>query len=186
MPIGRNISLQQHASALQLGDKHSFDYFFHLHYPALCLFSYKITRNKELSEEIAEDAFLKLWQQHENFSHPATIKSFLFTVTKNASLNALRQQKKESLLLAQQKYLAEHSEDFILNKIIAAEIHADVHAAIAKLPPQCSRIFRMIFIEGKEYSQVAEELQLTISTIRNQKARAITLLRNRLFPVGDP
>jgi len=166
--------------SLKEGDEKAFNYFFHLYYKSLSLFSFRIINDEDVAEEIVQDTFIKLWERHKDFSHPSALKSFLFTTVRNASLNWLRKQKRESLLVAQQIFLANTSEQPVLNTMIAAETYTEVHTAINNLPPQCSRIFRMIFFEGKDYPQIAAELKLTISTIRNQKARALTLLRQQL------
>jgi len=57
---------------------------------------------------------------------------------------------------------------------------ARLHEAIYQLPPQCRTIFLKLYIEGKSIAETADELQLTASTIRNQKARGIKLLRVKL------
>lgn len=165
---------------LRRGEEKAFNFFFHLHYAALTLFCFRIIKDKEAAEEIVQDAYLKLWERHENFYHASALKSFLFTVCKNASLDWLRHRKKETLNKQQIKYLSADSETSVLHHMIAAEVYADIHAAINTLPPQCRTIFRMLFLERKDYAQVAAELSLSVSTIRNQKARALTLLRNRV------
>jgi hypothetical protein len=40
----------------------------------------------------------------------------------------------------------------------------------------------MLYIEGLSYKEVSQQLGLAEQTIRNQKGRAVLLLRKRLFP----
>jgi RNA polymerase sigma-70 factor (ECF subfamily) len=54
------------------------------------------------------------------------------------------------------------------------------------LPTQCGLVFKKFFVEGKDYPTIAEEMKLSISTVRNQKRRALLLLRGRLLPVFIP
>lgn len=166
----------------QQGEERGFDFFFRTHYAALTLFAYKITGQKEAAEEIAEDAFLTAWQKHASFSHPAVLKSFLYTAVKFGSLNWLRRQRKECLETRQLALLSNPAEDPVPYEIVSAEIHQQVFAAINQLPPKCRRIFQMLYIEGKDFQQIAAELQLSVSTIHNQKARGIRLLRERVNP----
>lgn len=168
--------------SFQQGEESGFAFFFRQHYAALTLFAYKITGQKEAAEEIAEDAFLTAWQKHTNFSHPAVLKSFLYTAVKFGSLNWLRQQRKESLKTRQLALLSAASEDPVYYELLTAEIHQQVFAAINQLPPKCRRIFQMLYIEGKDFQQIAAELQLSVSTIHNQKARGIRLLREQILP----
>lgn len=169
--------------SFQRGEESGLNYFFHQYYLALTLFSYNLTANKESAEEIAEDAFLKLWERHQHFSHPSAIRSFLYITVKNASLNWIRQQKRDTLKAKQLVYLSDPGENHILQKIISAEVYQEVFKAINALPPKCRRIFQMLFVEGKDYQQIAKELKLSVSTIHNQKARGIELLKRQLKPV---
>ena len=166
--------------AFRNGEEKAFNFFFTLHYAALTLFCFRIIKDKEAAEEIVQDTYLKLWERHENFHHAAALRSFLFTVCRNASLNWLGDRKKETADKKQLSYLSDQNETGILHHMIAAEVYADIHAAMSTLPPRCQKIFRMFFLEGKDYKQIATELNLSVSTIRNQKARALTLLRGRL------
>lgn len=178
----RKNHIDEYLQSFRKGEEKAFNFFFNLHYASLCLFCFRIIKDKEASEEIVQDAYLKLWERHENFYHASALKSFLFTVCKNASLDWLRSRRKETLNKQQLTYISGSSETNILHHMIAAEVYADIHAAMNTLPPQCRTIFRMLFLEGKDYQQIAAELSLSVSTIRNQKARALTLLKNRINP----
>ena len=176
----RKNHIDEYLQSFRNGKEKAFNFFFHLHYAALTLFCFRIIKDKEASEEIVQDAYLKLWERHENFYHATALKSFLFTVCKNASPDWLRSRRKETLNKQQLSYLSGSSDTNILHHMIAAEVYADIHAAMNTLPPQCRKIFRMIFLEGKSYQQIAEELHLSVPTIRSQKARALALIRQRI------
>ena len=166
----------------QTGEERGFNYFFHQHYSALALFAFRITANKAVAEEIAGDALLRLWERREGFHHPLAIRSFLYTASRFASLNFIRNQQRENLRQKQLAYLSDNHERFILQDMISAEVYAEVYQAIQTLPGRCRTIFEMLFIEGQSYEQVARELALSVSTVRNQKARALKLLRKRVDP----
>ncbi|MBI3137201.1 MAG: sigma-70 family RNA polymerase sigma factor, partial [Sphingobacteriales bacterium] len=94
----------------------------------------------------------------------------------------LRQQRKESLKARQMALISNQTEEPVLYEMVSAEIHQQVFAAINQLPPKCRRIFHMLYMEGKDFQQIAAELQLSVSTIHNQKARGIRLLREQINP----
>ena len=64
--------------------------------------------------------------------------------------------------------------------IIRAETLRQVKEAMEQLPAQCKKVFYKLYIEGKTVAETANELHLTVSTIKNQKARGIKLLKLRL------
>lgn len=175
-----NHTAEEYILSFQRGEERGFSFFFKEFYAALCYFSYTIIKDKAAAEDIAEEAFIKLWERHSSFQNEANIKSFLYAIVRNASIDWLRQQKRR---LAQSKeiiYLAEETESFIQQQIIEAETYREVVASLKILPPKCRQIFRMFYFEGKDYSQIAHELNLSINTIRVQKARALALLRQQL------
>lgn len=179
--IHRNLDhTRQYIEAFQNGEEKGFNFFFRLHYKALCLYSFRITGNQEVAEEMVQDAFIRLWERHENFNHPIVLKSFLYTVCRNGSLNWLRSQKRETLNIKQLAYISSEIEPDMQHNMIAAETYAEIYRAINMLPPQCKKIFRMLFFEGKNFRQVAKELNLSVSTVRNQKARALMLLKQKV------
>ncbi len=158
-----------------------FSFFFREYYAALCYFSYQIIKDKEEAEEIAELAFIKLWERHANFDNAASIKSFLYITTRNASLNWTRQRKsngQRSMELA--RHYSGDSESTTIHQIIEAELYREILQAINTLLPKCRQIIRTLFFEGKDYKQIAQELNLSIDTVRNQKARGLMLIKKRI------
>jgi len=49
-----------------------------------------------------------------------------------------------------------------------------------ELPSECRMVFMKLFVEGKSVVEAAAELNVVVSTVKNQKARGIKLLRMRL------
>ncbi|MGB8193831.1 MAG: sigma-70 family RNA polymerase sigma factor, partial [Chitinophagaceae bacterium] len=70
-----------------------------------------------------------------------------------------------------------------LSAIINAEVMTEINKEIGKLPRQCKRIFLLSYTEGFSNEQIAKLLGLSEHTVRNQKARAVALLRKRISKV---
>ena len=64
--------------------------------------------------------------------------------------------------------------------MIELEFYREIFATLKSLPPNCRKIFEMIYLHGKSYEQISQELNLTESTVRSQKARALMLIRQRI------
>jgi RNA polymerase sigma-70 factor (ECF subfamily) len=78
-------------------------------------------------------------------------------------------------------YVLSKKEDHILSELTRIEVVREVHAAIEALPPQCRKIVRMSFVEGMKNQEIAEQLKLSVQTVKNQKVRAIYLLKMKLL-----
>lgn len=133
-------------------------------------------------EDITQEAFIRLWQKHAAFSCESSIKAFLYTITRNACLNFIkhcrRRQKSKRALVND---LA-NAEDCVLRRMLQADVSNEVQAAVKKLPPECGRIVWMGYIEGFGNQQIAQQLQLSVSTVKNQKTRGLNLLKKKFIP----
>ena len=74
----------------------------------------------------------------------------------------------------------EEIDDAILEDMIRKELLRDVYTTIRELPRQCKKIISMLYREGKGFREIAQEMDLSISTIKNQKERGIVLVRKKL------
>ena len=69
---------------------------------------------------------------------------------------------------------------FIQRLLLSAETITLLYKAIQQLPSQYQKVFTKLYIEGKSVFETAEEINFTISTIKNQKARGLKLLKPKL------
>lgn len=60
----------------------------------------------------------------------------------------------------------------------------EISQAIAQLPEQCRRVMKMSYEQGMSGKEIADAMQITVSTVNNQKARGIILLRKMLSIKG--
>jgi len=66
------------------------------------------------------------------------------------------------------------------NFIIEEEVHATLYHALASLPPKSRRVFELSCLEGLKYSEIADEMGISLNTVKSQRARAIELLKEML------
>lgn len=172
-------TVTEYILSFQKGEEKGFSFFLREYHAALCYFSFRIIKDKDNAEDIVSEAYLKLWERHAGFDNVGSIRSFLYTVVHNASIDYLRQNKKRSAYSKEIVYLDEEKESYVLQQIIEAETYHEIVSSLKILPPKCREIFRMIYFEGKDYAEIANELKLSINTIRVQKARALAILREQ-------
>jgi RNA polymerase sigma-70 factor (family 1) len=174
-----------YAILFQQGEEKGFAWFFRELYPALVFYGFKITGDKEASEEIASNAFIKIWQRHEQFEDALSIRKYLYRIVRNDALKHLRKEKQTTALNKEVIYLygSEHEKD-CFNSLVTAEISRELQNAINALPAECSKVFRLMYIEGKSIQETAEALHLSPSTVKTQKKRGLDALRKVIsFPL---
>ncbi len=153
---------------------------FDAYYDRLVFFSWQIVKDKQQAEDTTQDAFITYWRQRDHIAnHPIAIKNFLYRTVKNASLDIVRHIQVVSQFQTRQLNV-EQCESHILEAIISAEIIAEVHEAIDALPAHLKEISKLCFLEGKKNQEAADELGISVNTLKKQKQRTIELLRIRL------
>lgn len=166
------------------GNQHAFESLFHRYYKALCAFALCYLNSQSEAEEIVQDSMVKLWERRDSFQSVEHLRSFLYLTTRNACLDNIKMEHRR--LQRDYRYSLEivDSELAFEHQIIEAELLADIHSAIECLPPQCRKIFELSFYECMSGKEIAELMNISVSTVNNQKARGITLLRKRLSTKG--
>lgn len=159
-----------------------FKKFFDAHYKRLSFFAYQILGDKDLSEDLTQDAFLNYWKQRETLSkEEKVVKSYLYSTVKFMALNHLRHQKvvqKYSLELVAESI----SEEGIAAKMIRSEVLNELYMALETLPENCREVFRLGYFEGFSNSKIAEVMEISINTVKTHKQRGLKALRAVLRP----
>ncbi|AEV99964.1 hypothetical protein A4D02_25245 [Niastella koreensis] len=149
-------------------------------YSPLCLFAERLVADSAAAEDIVGESFIKLWNRRGDFESTQNIKAFLYITVRNACLNYLKQAKRDSLNQKQLAYLTGEKEEFILNEMIRAEVLKEIMNEINNLPEQCGKVVKLAYLDGLRNQEVAKVLNISVHTVKNQKARAIQLLKTRL------
>ncbi|HEV8283846.1 MAG TPA: RNA polymerase sigma-70 factor [Chitinophagaceae bacterium] len=168
-------------AAFKNRDAKAFAHIFKLHRKALVYFADRIIGVRQEAEDIVADSFMKLWARHADFESMPAIKSFLYVVTKNACFDFLKYSKKVSASQKEFSYWAGDKEVEILHLMYKAELLAELDREIQLLPPKCRNIFQLAFYEGLNTMEIAAKLGLSDQTVRNQKAKAVQIIKAAFF-----
>ncbi len=181
-----NILSPQHRSdnyswaALQR-DPAAFEQFFKSTVAALCAYSWRIVKDRQAAEDIVQEFFSRLWQQRNGLQIQISPQRYAFRAVHNASLNYLRDNK-----LVSEDHLPEElpaDEDPVEQELLLQDRVQQLERAIASLPPQCRMVFEKVCLEQRKYKEVAEELGISVFTVRNQVSKAYDILRNNIILV---
>ncbi len=162
------------------GDQEAFAAIFRLHYRPLCYFAAQLVTELSEAEDIVKDSFVKLWGKYADFDNAQTIKSFLYITTRNACLNSLRHEQVKNTVHKELAYLENgRGDELMLNQLIRLELMQEIYNEIEKMPEKRREVFKMAFIEGMKNAEIAQQLNLSIFTVKEHKAKALAYLRLR-------
>jgi len=133
-------------------------------------FLYKSLRDEEASNDLVQDCFLKLWQNRGQIDH-TKIKSWLFSVAHNSMINYLKVESRKTPFIDHADVpLAYQKHDFDIKIII--------ENALNKLPSIQKSIILLRDLEGYEYKEIAEILQITETQVKVYLFRARLKVKN--------
>lgn len=166
-------------SPILLSDPTTFDVVYKSYYHPLRFYATKFVQPED-AEDIIENLFLKCWNKQQEFDTTLHMQAFLYHAVKNACLDHIKVSKNK-----EQRHLhIAHSEETApadhLHRIIHAEVLAEIYRAVNNLPPQCSKVITLGFIEGMNNSEIASTLGLSEQTVKNYKGRGLILLKDKL------
>jgi RNA polymerase sigma-70 factor (family 1) len=164
-------------AALQKGEEKGLEFFFNRYYSPLVFFSLTITNNKAASEDAVTDAFIKLWKARQSITECKKIKALLYRMVRNASIDILREEKSRNHR-SEVFYLEQYNnEGTVLQKMVETETYHQLYSALNHLPPRCRQIFELFYFHDKAIKEIAEELGISVNTVKTQKQRALQMLR---------
>ena len=146
-------------------------------YPGLILYALKYLgeENEFLAEDCVQNAVFNAWKRRLQFESVESLKSFLYISIKNEIVSLHRKAK------ASERYLSQLEEDvFFQNSVIDQETQLLLYYAIRSLPERERQIFELSFIEGLKITDIAEQLNVSESTVKKTKAKALDILREKL------
>lgn len=158
------------------GDEKALTSLYGLYARRLLHFARLITRSGELSEEVVEDVFVKLWTQRQKIGEINNLAVYLYVAVKNTALNAVSQQARQLIHapfddLGIEIDLASHSDPH--NLLVTSELLQRMQQVVNALPPRCRMIFKLVREDGLKHREVAEVLNISIHTVDAQMAIAI-------------
>jgi RNA polymerase sigma-70 factor (family 1) len=176
--------------AFSQGENSGFNAVYKQFYPEIRYFTYKLTSNKQEAEDITITTFLKLFRSHEHFKTAINIRAFLYITARNSCLDYLRTIKRRKTYARDfsdmnigESAFETYNEGFEIYNGQAVML-TEIYNAVEKLPEQCRRVFKMLFYEEMQTSDIASLLHITPETVRSQKRRALELLRLHLMQNG--
>ena len=164
--------------AVQQDDEEAFKILFVRYYTPLCEYAAHFLPIEPAVEELVADVFLKLWHKRTSLRITASLKAYLYKMVKHQVLGYLRMVKDTSFLpLDENQWQTPATEMNPFQQLSHQEFLQDLEQSIKQLPEQRQRIFRLNKLDGLSYSEIAQRLNLSEKTVKNQVFRAVQYLR---------
>lgn len=165
------------------GDEAAFRRLFHLYVPKLLPTVQHLSRNAAVTEDILQEAFLKLWLSRDKLPEIAQPHSWLLKIVYYQCFSYLRHQAvhdKAMDVMAERQLPGSAMEDeMAYNTLLRA-----VGEAVQQLPPQAKRIYQLSRESGMKIPEIAAALHLSPNTVKNSLVRSLQSIRQFIERAG--
>jgi RNA polymerase sigma-70 factor (ECF subfamily) len=181
---GPSIESENNSAALDIvrraqgGDVAAFETLYRLHSPriyALCLRLQAGDRND--ATELMQDVFIRAWRRLSTFRGDAAFGSWLHRLAVNTMLENARGDRRRTARVLSMEDTSRLSGEA---RSSGVDLRMEMEEAIASLPKGARVAFVLHDVEGYQHQEIAQQLSVTIGTVKAQLHRARRLLRERL------
>ena len=173
---------------LRAGDEMAYKYIYDHHYVLLWYVANEYVKDRFLAETIVGDVIFHLWEIRKTLDVTVSIRSYLMRSVRNRCLDYLKseQVKREipfsifpsDYLSAAEGYFL--SDDYPLGSLLERELEDEINKAVESLPSECKRVFLKSRFEGKKHEEIANELNISVSTVKYHLKNALISLSEAL------
>jgi RNA polymerase sigma-70 factor, ECF subfamily len=169
------------------GDETSFALLLERHRAPVVNFLHRMVQNRAISEELAQEVFLRVYRSRETYEPTAKFTTWLFRIATHLALNWIRDHKKDRSMESLDVEIAEGVERQVADRQASIEQELvykvklkEVRQAIESLPEKQRAAVLMHKYQGLEYTQIAGGLRCSESAVKSLLFRAYETLRVRL------
>ncbi|OQP42973.1 hypothetical protein A4H97_12545 [Niastella yeongjuensis] len=172
-------------SRIAQGDEEAFNTLFHRYVPRLHTLIMKITRSEGVAKDIIQEVFLYLWIDRESLAEVDVPQNWIFKMAYNRSYTWLSKQVSRNQKYNEFKLQNPvEGEDSLENTVSLHETARLIQEATSLLPEQARRIFQLSRETGLKAAEVADQLNISVQTVRNSLVRSVKFIKDYLTQHG--
>jgi len=181
----KEISNSELVRKSQLGDRSAFEQLVLRHQELVFSLAYKLTGNREMANDVAQEAFIRAWKAIEKFRGDSTFSTWIYRITVNTAWTLRKKAKKHNTLNIDDTY-----EPIVIDEKKDPEmvaINSDLSSVLSKalnnLPVEQRIIVELKNIEGRSHKEIADYLDISVTAAKVRLHRAHQKLRQILEDV---
>tara|TARA_Y100001970_G_scaffold56230_1_gene71251 strand:- start:216 stop:800 length:585 start_codon:yes stop_codon:yes gene_type:complete len=169
----------------QLGEKDAFEQLVIRHQDLVFSLAYKLTGNREMANDVAQEAFIRAWKAIEKFRGDSTFSTWIYRITVNTAWTLRKKARKHNTLNIEDTY-----EPIVIDEkkdpelvAINSDLSSVLINALDKIPIEQRIIVELKNIEGRSHKEIADYLDISVTAAKVRLHRAHQRLRQILEEV---
>ncbi len=170
----------------QSGDQAAFEALVNEHATYVYNLAFRIVHNPQEAEDLAQEAFLRVWKALPRFKADAQFKTWLYRIVVNVCYDRLPRLKREMNALADSALEVQPSGQLpVERQLLDKERSTQLYAAIKHLPESYRLVISLRHLQGLSYAEIAEVTGTPTGTVKSNLFRGLKRL-HELFTGGKP
>lgn len=159
---------------IRKNDRVHFKKCFNHFYGEMVIYANSYLFDTNSSKDVVQEVFIHIWENAGKIHINTCLKAYLYAMVRNRCLNQLKSLKitdKSKFLKLNENLLADSSKE----PFPAEErnvVYSRVLQIVDTMPVGMQQIFKMKFVNNYKYSEIAEELGISVNTVKTQLKRA--------------
>ena len=169
-------------TALRQGDTNALGIIYDRYGTAVYRLALKMLTNATEAEDLTQEVFLAFWRGVDKYDvDRGTLVVFLLTITRSRALNRIKQQgSQQNLSQRMGTYLPKAASNPSLEAVTLNELRERMSSALQELPANQKQVLEMGYYQGKSQSEIAQELDLPLGTVKTRSRQGLLKLRQFL------
>ena len=180
--FGEEVSNSELVKKSQLGDKSAFEELVKRHQDLVFSLSFKLTGNRELANDVAQESFIRAWKAIEKFRGDSTFGTWIYRITVNTAWTLRKKAKKHYSLNiedTQEPVVIDEKKDPEL-VAINSDLSVVLRKALNQIPLEQRINVELKNIDGRSHKEIADYLDISVTAAKVRLHRAHQKLRNIL------
>lgn len=176
-PINENTPDNILLKEIKKGSQAAFIQLYDRYHKVLYVVAYKYLSEGELAKDAVQEVFTKLWEDKAHLDVQTSLKSYLYAMTRNCILNAIKKNSRQILTNYETEKEQVPETDNFFEVIVQKELAQTVHAAIGLLPNKKRQICLFKLNGGYTNKEIAAKLGITENTVKKHYSQSLAILR---------
>jgi len=171
-------------SAIKAGDRKMFEVFFNAEYSNIKFFVCHYVKDYHAAEDITQETFLSVWKKRDILDSDQNIRSYIFAIARNKSLNYLRDKATRSSdnfdKIELRLSIESLSGDYIISRIDSLDMERVIEKTFAILPEKIRETFILSRKYGHSYEEISIKLGISQKVVEHNISAALKIFRKQM------
>lgn len=163
------------------GKLSAYEQLFKKYYKLLCAEAFYLLQDEMEAEDQVQSLYIELWNKQLHINIKSSVKGYLYQSIRNRCLTLIEKRKTEKRRL--NDYICQKDERVEVDLLVQRETQKHIFAKLNELPAQQLQAFRLVYLENKKYREAAEEMGISMNSIKTHLKIAVRVLRSRMINI---